>query len=1011
METIIIFSALTGLLVYVSMLVYIKSQSENEKQLRQIIDLVPNLIFVKDIRGRFILVNKALAELYNTMPEQMVGKTHFDFFHIKDEIDFFNKKDLEVINSGHAIEIEKEVITGNNNMVKYLQTIKMPFQHSGSKAILGVATDITSLEKTKGIIEENELLLGKIFDEAPVPMVLINKDIELVKINKAGKTIGISNEHFGQRLGNSLNCIVAAYRDQTCGHSKECSHCLLRKTIQKTFENKSNQSQIPLIISTLQDKTEVLLNILLSTSYLEINNSPMALVVIEDMTSTLKAEQALIESELRHKQITRAITDYIYTVIINENREVETIHTSICHKITGYFVEEFDNQPDLWFKIILEEDREDVMEFMRNIQANYDRNSIEYRIKCKDGTLRWISSTLVRKLGSRNKQNHYDGIVSDISTRKHTELELEKQNRLFNTLLNNLPIGIIMVNAKDGSNLIVNKHARELLKNDLSTIYNAFQSGTNKLYDPEKVPVYLGMQGIESHVDDIEIEYMDGSRIPLEIMGSPVIDSDNRIWASLISFYDITERKNAEYALRESEKKLSIIFEYSRVGIALSDSKGNIQYMNPAFCNLIGYQPDKAFGKNFRLFTDPKDIDAEINLIKKLRNREIQNANFEKKYIKQDKTEIWVRLQVSCFRDIRGEVTNFIAIAEDITEQKTALDLLKISEEKFRNIFNSSNDAILITDFKGKILELNQITLQRSGFTMDQLKKTRLTDIIAPADKKEAQIQFANISQNKPNICQTSYINIKGEKVYIEVVGHTINYDGKKAALLISRDITERMITQQKILNAIIQAEEKERTYFSQELHDGIGPILSTVKLYLQWIQDPDSKTDKLSLINDALNTIEEAITSLKEVSNKLSPNVLKKFGLETAIQSFIKKIVNLDKVKFSINITLKNRIRHEIEIMLYRVFVEAINNSLKYAGASNILINIHEEDSSLKAAFRDDGKGFEINQSLSYNSGNGLFNMQNRVQTYEGIFVLKSNPGKGTEITITIPFHKFSTT
>ena len=273
-------------------------------------------------------------------------------------------------------------------------------------------------------------------------------------------------------------------------------------------------------------------------------------------------------------------------------------------------------------------------------------------------------------------------------------------------------------------------------------------------------------------------------------------------------------------------------------------------------------------------------------------------------------------------------------------------------------------------------------------------------------DREPIKHQLKNIKDQKGFI-QTSYVNGRGEKLYIEVVGHTINYDGREAILMISRDISERKIMQQKILNAIIEAEEKERTFFSQELHDGIGPILSTIKLYLQWIQNPDTKSDKSILLDEALNTIEEAIISVKEISNKLSPNVLKKFGLGTAINSFVKKLENLGNVKFSIDVQLSERLRPEIEIMLYRVLVEAINNSLKYAEASLIKIDIKTDSGSLLVSYFDDGKGFKIDEPEN-NFGNGLFNMQNRVTTCEGSFVVKSNRGEGTEIKIVIPEHKF---
>lgn len=873
---------------------------------------------------------------------------------------------------------------------------------------------------SSGTLKENELLLETMFEDAPVPMVLLNENIEMVKINKAGREIGIDpeNEVVGQLPGNAFNCITALHNNQGCGNGKECTKCRMRLTVQKTFNTKASQNKIPTIMVLQQNLVEATYNFLISTSYLELNSVPMTLMVLEDVTSIINAEKALIDSEFRYKQITRAITDYIYTVIIHENDELQTVHTPACIKITGYNAEEFEVNPSLWFDIIYDADKTDVHTFFKKLKSSRENIKIEHRIVRKDGTICWVSNTLVIKAYRKDKAIQFDGIIRDITERKSAEEALENQNKLFNTMLDNLPIGIFMIDSANGMPLLANKHAELLLGKgivpadieSLNVVYKAYLAGTNTPYPFEEMPLYLGCHGKESHVDNMEVEQPDGKRVLLEIVGCPVYDTNNRNVASLVGFYDITERKNAEIALRESEEKLSLIFDYAHIGISLSDDKGIVQYMNPAFCKLLGYKSDQAIGKSFRMFTDPQDVDAEIALFNKLRKNETNVLSYEKRYLRDDGQYTWVQLQVSCFRNLKGEVTNFIALVEDISERKKSIEILKSSEEKFRNIFNTSNDGILITDLKGNILEVNKITIDRSGLSLDMLKKSNIIKMIAPDDRENALYQLANIKNSK-GFLQTSYINGKGQKQHIEIVGHTINFDGKEAILIISRDITERKIMQQKIMNAIIEAEEKERNFFSQELHDGIGPILSTIKLYLQWIQSPGTKSDKSVLMNDALNTIEDAIVSVKEISNKLSPNVLKKFGLETAIQSFVRKIGNLANVQFTVDIRLSQRIRPEIETMLYRVFVEAINNSLKYAEASHIYIEINADENSLSAIFRDNGKGFEIKPALEKISGNGLFNMQNRVQTYEGSFTLKSHPGRGTEIKIALPSHKYLNT
>ncbi|NJO69067.1 MAG: PAS domain S-box protein [Bacteroidetes bacterium] len=366
--------------------------------------------------------------------------------------------------------------------------------------------------------------------------------------------------------GVALNCLTAAERGTNCGNELECFNCKLRHTITQTFSNKLGISKVPFELVIKSENKFVAYHMLLSSSYLEINHSPMTLLVMEDITSLVKIEKALMESEFRYKQITKAITDYIYTVIIHEDGEIQTIHTSACYSVTGYSAEEFEATPNLWFDIIVSEDKSKVLNSVKST-GNIDSHFIEHRIIRKDGKIIWVSNRLVRKRNPLKKIIHYDGIIQDITIRKEAEEALEKQIKLVNTMLDNLPIGIFMVRVPDGAPLIANKQAKELIGRgilpdtnveNLSTVYKAYIAGTEKQYPTAEMPISKGMLGEKSHVDDMEVERPDGSRILLEIAGCPVYDTNNNLWASLVGFQDITERKKRKIICGEVNKNSGI---------------------------------------------------------------------------------------------------------------------------------------------------------------------------------------------------------------------------------------------------------------------------------------------------------------------------------------------------------------------------------------------------------------------------------------------------------------------
>jgi len=148
---------------------------------------------------------------------------------------------------------------------------------------------------------------------------------------------------------------------------------------------------------------------------------------------------------------------------------------------------------------------------------------------------------------------------------KRSENALNRQNELFTLLLKNLPVGVFMVEAPSCKPIMANNAATRLLgrgilpdatQDNLSELYNIYKVGCEGYYPQNELPIVLGMQGISAHIDDMIVVRPDGSQTLLEIFGSPVTDNHGNIWASLVSFTDITERKNAEKTLKNSQEQL-----------------------------------------------------------------------------------------------------------------------------------------------------------------------------------------------------------------------------------------------------------------------------------------------------------------------------------------------------------------------------------------------------------------------------------------------------------------------
>ena len=207
-----------------------------------------------------------------------------------------------------------------------------------------------------------------------------------------------------------------------------------------------------------------------------------------------------------------------------------------------------------------------------------------------------------------------------------------------------------------------------------------------------------------------------------------------------------------------------------------------------------------------------------------------------------------------------------------------------------------------------------------------------------------------------------------------------------------------------KILAAIIETEEKERQNFARELHDGIGPLLSSVKMAISASTVNTSAEESKKIILNAERLIDESINSLKEISNKLSPHILNNFGLLKAIKSFVAKLPLQGQPKINIRGNIENRrFPYAIEVVMYRIIGELIVNSLKHAHARNIHIDLYLEGQNLKLKFIDDGIGFDSNKPEFEQKGMGYSNILSRIRSLNGTVLFFTSPGEGLKVEIEI--------
>ncbi len=210
-----------------------------------------------------------------------------------------------------------------------------------------------------------------------------------------------------------------------------------------------------------------------------------------------------------------------------------------------------------------------------------------------------------------------------------------------------------------------------------------------------------------------------------------------------------------------------------------------------------------------------------------------------------------------------------------------------------------------------------------------------------------------------------------------------------------------------RLLSAVIQGEEKARQSIARDLHDGLGPLLSSIKMIISAMDAEKLDQNNRKIIERSVYVTDEALVTLKEISNNLSPHLLKDFGLIKAIETFSAQLFENSQVDFQIITNIEEvRFYNELEISIYRIVSELLSNSIKHSEAKGIVLKINRKDSFLQLEYNDDGKGFsqEDKEKRSRIKGMGLENIRSRVKSLNGQFIVNSEPGKGINVFIQIP-------
>lgn len=363
---------------------------------------------------------------------------------------------------------------------------------------------------------------------------------------------------------------------------------------------------------------------------------------------------------------------------------------------------------------------------------------------------------------------------------------------------------------------------------------------------------------------------------------------------------------------------------------------------------------------------------------------------------------------------IEKELNNVVGMSgslSNIGELLTSVGRYKEAEEKLLEALALTQQHQIAAEYQNTLLNLSGLYEQSGNLEKALLYNRKFTvakDSIHSLEQSkqiaEMQTKYETEKKDKEILHQTEII--RKEK--------TINYVmlGLISLLIIASIlfyIWYRAKQQQKLqaallkekelgLEAIINAEEEERQRIAKDLHDGIIQQLTSLKFGLKNIfeKQPSKESEKL------FSQLEESTTELRSISHQMMPKALSELGVVSAIEDMLHKSLQPIDITFSFDtFGITERLKENLEITLYRVTQELINNIIKHSGASQVSVQLFKSGKNVVLIVEDNGKGFDTNAKKD---GIGLLNINSRLDTVNGKVNFEPSPNSGTLATIKIP-------
>jgi len=734
---------------------------------------------------------------------------------------------------------------------------------------------------------------------------------------------------------------------------------------------------------------------------------------VQDITERKHIEEMLRSSQEKLRQALQASGIGLWDWNTETN---EVVFSEEWKRQLGYEETELSNSFETWELLLHPDDHDRAIAYMqgyvRQRQGEYRQ---EFRLRHKDGTYRWIEARASFVTEADGGQIRLLGSQTDITDRKRMEEAVRESEDRYRTLVELSPSGvfvfceerIVYVN-HTGAILMGARDPKEILQQPMfDFIHPDYHQDVR-----ENVKRLLS-GGVSIHSAERIYLTKDGTPIPVQVEAARITWNGKPAILGLVS--DVTDRKQAEEALRASEERFAKAFKTSPYPVVISEiDTGRLVEVNDAACQQLGYCKEEVEGRStleIGVWDSAEERTRFVDLLKRagsVRNLEVK--------LRSKEGEVRQFLLSSEPIELNGKRCS-VTVGEDITDRKRAEIELRRSHAFLRQVIDSDPNFIFAKDREGRFTLVNKALADCYGTTVEDLIGQSDADFNPNWDEVESFRQKDRQVMDSLQECfiaEEKITDWSGKTRWLQTVKRPIVDEHGRAYMVLgaATDITERkqmeeiLLQRERDLSAALQ----ERERISQDLHDGILQSLYAVGLGLETCkplirQQPEHVAEQL------MTTLDRAIGQLNQVMGEvrnfivgLESDLIQGGDFPTALRTMVHTMCGSSSAACRVRIddAAGRYISTERALHIIHIVREGLSNSLRHSHATRITVSLRQLIGSVRLTIADNGIGF--NPRSVHGVGHGLENMAARAQKVGGLFAIRSEPSKGTRILLDFP-------